>query len=109
MTNSYYQTIVLIRKIDQLNCPVFSSADWTWYWKHLALSRHLIGTVNCSLINTHVQNGMELKKCHWCEKRLRSFEIVFTHCCECNVKRLDKMTPDFDPCPVCQKLKVVQN
>jgi hypothetical protein len=46
------------------------------------------------------------KKCHWCKKELRrTLEQIFTHCFECNLKRLDEMTPSFEPCTTCREVK----
>ena len=46
----------------------------------------------------------EVKQCHQCKKILsRPSEILFSHCFECNSKRLEQMTLDFDPCPICNK------
>ena len=47
-----------------------------------------------------------IKKCHICGKELsRPLESLFSHCFECNSQRLDQMTVDFDPCPICAKNK----
>lgn len=47
-----------------------------------------------------------IKECHVCGKELsRPLESLFSHCFECNSKRLDQMTVDFDPCPICAKNK----
>lgn len=46
------------------------------------------------------------KKCHWCKKELRrKLEQIFTHCLECNLRRLDELTPSFEPCTVCREGK----
>lgn len=46
----------------------------------------------------------EKKKCHQCSKTLkRPFENFFNHCYECGLKRLDKLTPSFEPCQICAK------
>lgn len=45
-----------------------------------------------------------MMKCHKCKKKLdRPFEKLFSHCFECGLWRLEKLTPDYDPCPACVK------
>jgi len=47
--------------------------------------------------------------CHWCGKKLeRNFEKYFIHCFECCLKKLEKLTSDYDPCPACRKKKVMK-
>ncbi len=42
--------------------------------------------------------------CHICQKELsRPSEALFSHCFECNSQRLEEMTWDYDPCPICHK------
>lgn len=49
---------------------------------------------------------MERKSCHWCKKNLeREMEDLFLHCYECCLRRLESLSPTFDPCPVCSKRK----
>jgi len=44
------------------------------------------------------------KLCHICKKILsRPSENLFWHCFECNSLRLEQMTLDFDPCPICNE------
>lgn len=44
------------------------------------------------------------KNCHICGKSLSPpVENLFSHCFECNSQRLDQMTLDFDPCPICNE------
>jgi DNA-directed RNA polymerase subunit RPC12/RpoP len=48
-----------------------------------------------------VLNG---KNCHSCGKPLtRPFENLFIHCFTCGLKRLEELTPSFEPCPACVK------
>lgn len=48
------------------------------------------------------------KKCHFCEKELLKSEKIFSHCFECNSQRLEEITLDFDPCPICHKRRTVK-
>jgi len=59
---------------------------------------YLMGTV---LFNK--RSGIT-KNCHFCSRPLsRPSEDLFSHCFECNSQRLEQMTLDYDPCPVCNK------
>lgn len=44
-----------------------------------------------------------MSRCNWCGKKLSDIEKGFKHCLKCNAKRLDKLTPDFEPCPTCRQ------
>jgi len=44
------------------------------------------------------------RNCHICGNILSGkLEPLFSHCFDCNVKRIEQMTFDFDPCPICNK------
>lgn len=46
------------------------------------------------------------KYCHQCSKELkRPLEDIFSHCFECGLKRLEKLTPNFEPCNFCRDLQ----
>ena len=47
------------------------------------------------------------KSCHICGNELSRLENLFLHCFECNSQRLEQMTLDFDPCPICNKKNLV--
>lgn len=53
-----------------------------------------------------MQKSVCVKKCHICRKALsRSFENLFLHCFECDLKRLELLTFDHEPCKICKKCK----
>ena len=57
------------------------------------------------LVNINVE-----KKCHLCSKVLsRPFENNFSHCFECDLKRLEQLTPKNEPCKLCKKEKAIIN
>lgn len=47
-----------------------------------------------------------MESCHNCNKKLDDpFESIFLHCYACNCKRLEEMTIEFEPCPICRNKK----